>query len=110
LAKKKFLKIFYRKEHENSEDHQDEESYVKTAELSIVHKKFCLELHEQCLALKNVAEKFDTIASEIEAIQEKANALVDLANLSNSQVVTLVKYLNWTLHQSFINSLFSMHD
>ena len=82
---------FNRKEHENSEDHQDEVSYVKTAKLSIVHKKFCLELHEQCVALKTVAEKFNSIASEIEAIQEKATAVVDLANLSNSQVVKLVK-------------------
>lgn len=78
---------FYRKETANSDDHQDEESYVKTVKLSEVHKKFCMELHEQCVDLKNVAEKFDSIASEIEAIREKVSALVDLGNLSNSQVV-----------------------
>jgi hypothetical protein len=78
---------FCRKETANSDDHQDEESYVKTVKLSEVHKKFCLDLHEQCVDLKNVAEKFESIASEIEAIQEKVSALVDLGNLSNSQVV-----------------------
>lgn len=55
-------------------------------EIPVCHKKFDLELQESCLSLQDSFLKLEAVCQDFQAIEDKLDAIDQLANLSASQV------------------------